>query len=159
MPLLPLHPPLQGGALLAKLHALQEDCGYLSLETLDRAARELGVPLSQLYSAAIFYSAFSFQPRGLHTIRVCMGTACHIRGGENLHEQLEALLGIKVEETTADRQFTLETVRCVGSCSMSPVIQIDGDTRGRLRPDRLAKVLQAYVPLEAAGLEAKGEEA
>lgn len=158
MPLLSQPRRLEGGALLDRLHAIQKAHGFLSPETLKEAAGDLNVPLTQLYSAATFYSAFRFQPKGRHTVRVCMGTACHIRGGEKLLEKLESDLGVKSRETTADGEFTLETVRCVGSCSMSPVIQIDGDTRGRLRPDRLTGILDRYLSAEETQPATEGDE-
>ena len=148
MPLIPQPPPLPGGALLARLHGISAEHGYLPEEALRGAADELGVPLSQLYSAASFYSAFSFEPRGRHTIHVCQGTACYIRGGDKILEKLESMLGVKAGETTGDRLFTLETVYCVGSCSMGPVIRVGGDTYGRLRPDRLSRILKKYRSVE-----------
>jgi NADH-quinone oxidoreductase subunit E len=150
----PDHP--ESGAILARLHEIQETRGYLSQASLRHAARELNVSLSQLYSAATFYSAFSFQPRGRHTVRVCMGTACHIRGGEKLLERLKAMLNVLPGETTEDGAFTLETVHCVGSCSMSPVIQLNGETRGRLRSDRLLQILKPYGLKDKAKPEGKG---
>ena len=144
MPLV-AHPPLPaGGALLARLHAINAEHGYLPEESLRRAAGELGVPLSQLYSTASFYASFSFGPWGRHTIRVCQGTACYIRGGDQILEKLKAILGIGPGETTNDRLFTLETVYCVGSCSMAPVVRVDGNTYGRLKPDRLPRILEKY---------------
>jgi NADH-quinone oxidoreductase subunit E len=148
MPLIPQPPPLAGGALLDRLHAINAEHGYLPESELRSAADELGVPLSQLYSTASFYASFGFEPRGRHTIRVCQGTACYIRGGDKILEKLVAVLGIKPGEMTADRLFTLETVYCVGSCSMSPVIRVDGDTYGRLRADRLPRILRKYRPAE-----------
>lgn len=148
MPLIPQPPPPAGGALLGRLHAINTEHGYLPEEELRRAAGELEVPLSQIYSAASFYAAFSFEPRGRHTIRVCQGTACYIRGGDMILEKLEATLGVRAGQTTDDRLFTLETVYCVGSCSMAPVVRVDGDTYGRLRPDRLPRILKKYPPLE-----------
>ncbi len=148
MPLIPQPPPLAGGALLDKLHAINAEHGYLPEPELRRAADELGVPLSQLYSTASFYASFSLEPRGRHKICVCQGTACYIRGGDKLLEKLTAVLGIKPNETTQDRLFTLETVYCVGSCSMSPVIRVDGDTYGRLKAERLPRILKKYQPAE-----------
>ncbi len=148
MPFIAQPPPPAGGALLTRLHAINAEHGYLPEEELRHAADELGVPLSQLYSTASFYAAFSFQPRGRHTIRVCLGTACYIRGGEKLLEKLEATLGVKPGETTDDLAFTLETVYCLGSCSMSPVVRVDGDTYGRLRADRLPRILKKYQAVE-----------
>ena len=138
----PAPPP--GGALLARLHAINAEYGYLPEQDLRVAADELVVPLSQIYSAATFYSAFSFRPRGRHTVQVCLGTACYIRGGDRLLEKLETTLGVKQGETTEDGMFTIETVHCLGSCSMSPVIRVDEDTYGRLKVDRISRVLKKY---------------
>lgn len=148
MPLItqPAHPP--GGALLARLHAINTEYGYLPEQDLRIAADELAVPLSQIYSAATFYSAFSFRPRGRHTVQVCLGTACYIRGGDRLLEKLETTLGVKQGETTEDGVFTIETVHCLGSCSMSPVIRVDEDTYGRLKVDRISRILKKYRPSE-----------
>lgn len=132
------------GAVLAALHEIMARCGYLPEEELRRAAAELGMPLSQLFSAASFYTAFSFKPRGRHTVHVCLGTACYIRGGQKMLEKLQATLGVAPGETTADRAFTLQTVRCVGSCSMSPVVRVDGETHGRLTTTGLDAVLAKY---------------
>ena len=148
MPLIAQPLPLPGGALLARLHGINAEHGYLPEEALRGAADELQVPLSQIYSAASFYSAFSFEPRGRHTIHACQGTACYIRGGDKLLEKLEATLGVKAGETTADRLCTLETVYCVGSCSMAPVIRVDGDTYGRLKAGHLPRILKKCRPIE-----------
>ena len=148
MSLIPQPAPPAGGALLARLHAINVEHGYLPEAELRLAADELGVPTSQVYSAVSFYAAFSLEPRGRHTIQVCLGTACYIRGGDKLLEKLKATLGVEPGETTEDRAFTLETVYCLGSCSMSPVIRVDGDTYGRLRADRLPRILKRYRPAE-----------
>jgi NADH:ubiquinone oxidoreductase subunit E len=114
--------------------------------------------LSQLYSAASFYAAFSFQPRGRHIIQVCLGTACYIRGADRLLEKLESLLGIRPGETTGDQAFTLETAYCFGSCSMSPVIRVDGEPYGRLKADYLPRILKKCQERETeGGSQGKGE--
>ncbi len=146
MPLIaqPDHPP--AGAVLARLHEIHSARGYLPEADLRTAANDLAIPLSQLYSAAAFYSAFSFQPRGRHTVQVCLGTACYIRGGDRLLEKIETSLSVKPGETTPDGLFTIETVHCLGSCSMSPVIRVDEETYGRLRVDRVNRILKKYRP-------------
>lgn len=141
MALIAQQPLPPAGALLGRLHAINAEHGYLPEEELRRAAEELGVPLSQLYSAASFYAAFSFKPRGRHCVQVCLGTACYIRGGDRLLEKLEKTLDVGPGETTAGGEYTLETAYCFGSCSMSPVIRVDGVPYGRLRPDRLSRIL------------------
>ena len=144
MPLIPQPSSLPAGALLARLHAINSEYGYLPEKELHRAASDLAVPLSQIYSTATFYASFSLEPRGLHTICVCQGTACYIRGGDQILEKLETTLGVRPGQTTQDGQFTLETVYCVGSCSMAPVVRVDNDTYGRLKPDRLPRILKKY---------------
>jgi len=138
------HPP--AGAVLARLHEIHSARGYLPEADLRTAAQDLAVPLSQLYSAASFYFAFSFEPRGKHTVQVCLGTACYIRGGDRLEEKIETLLAVRPGETTRDGEFTLETVHCLGSCSMSPVIRVDEETYGRLKVDRVSRILKKYRP-------------
>lgn len=144
MALIAPSPPLPGGALLARLHAIHAEHNYLPPAELHRAAAELGVPLSQVYGAATFYTAFSFEPRGRHTLQVCQGTACYIRGGEKLLQKLKSLLGVEPGETTDDQLFTLEVVHCLGSCSMSPVIRVDNVTHGRLKAELLPRILEKY---------------
>jgi NADH:ubiquinone oxidoreductase subunit E len=97
-----------------------------------------------LYALATFYRAFSLTPTGRHKISICLGTACHVRGGQGLLNGLERLLGVRAGGTTADRQFTLETVRCVGCCSLGPVVKIDQETFARVRQDKLAPLLARY---------------
>jgi NADH-quinone oxidoreductase subunit E len=154
MPLITREPPPPAGVVLATLHGINSAHGYLPEGALRAAADELGVPLSQLYSTASFYSAFGFEPRGRHTIQVCVGTACYIRGADRLLEKLESLLGVRPGETTADGTFTLETAYCFGSCSMSPVIRVDGQPQGRVRADRLPRILSKYLPAESEEAEA-----
>jgi len=145
MPLIAQRYHPRAGAVLARLHEIHSDRGWLSEEDLRTAARDLAVPLSQIYSAAAFYSAFSLKPRGRHTAQVCLGTACYIRGGDRLLEKIEASLGVKEGETSQDGMFTVETVHCLGSCSMSPVMRIDDRVYGRLRVDRVARILKKFT--------------
>jgi NADH-quinone oxidoreductase subunit E len=151
MPLIAQKPPPPAGVLLARLHGINAAHGYLPEQELRTAADELGVPLSQLYSTASFYATFSFQPRGRHTVQVCLGTACYIRGADRLLEKLESLLGVKPGQTTGDQAFTVETAYCFGSCSMSPVIRVDGKPYGRVKADRLPRILAAYQQGDAGG--------
>jgi NADH-quinone oxidoreductase subunit E len=148
MPLITRDSPPPAGVLLAKLHGINAAHGYLPEPALRTAADELGVPLSQLYSVASFYASFGFQPRGRHVIQVCLGTACYIRGAARLLEKLESLLGVGPGETTEDRAFTLETAYCFGSCSMSPVIRVDGEPYARVRADRLSRILKKCLQAE-----------
>ena len=156
MPLLskPAAPP--AGELLDQLHRLQIRKGYIALEDLAELAQACSVPLSRLYHSASFYEAFSFEPRGRHMIRVCMGTACHIRGGEKLLEVLKARLHVDPGGTTADREFSLETVHCVGACSMSPVLRIDTETRGRVKANQIGRLLRSCGSRDDAPAEEEG---
>jgi len=115
------------GAVIAVLQDVQERFGYLPRPALRLISRELAIPLSRVLSLATFYRAFSLKPRGRHLVTVCLGTACHVRGGPKVLEEFERKLGAKAGETTADGQFTLETVACLGCCAIGPVVVVDTD--------------------------------
>jgi NADH-quinone oxidoreductase subunit E len=132
------------GAVLAALHDITARCGYLPEGEVRQAAAELGVPLSQMFSAATFYATFSFKPCGRHKIQVCEGTACYVKGASALMTKLQTELGIQPDETTDDLAFTLKRVRCVGSCGLAPVVRVDDDTHGRLTPAALSTILAQY---------------
>jgi len=136
--------PEKKGALIPALQAIQEEFGYLPRPALEHLAETLGVKLSSIYGVATFYSQFHLQPRGEHIIRVCMGTACHVRGANPLLETLERELEIKSGETTEDLRFTLEEVACIGACGLAPAVMIDDETFGRLTPEKLTEVLDQY---------------
>ncbi len=126
------------------LQHIQDEYNYLSPQAMERVAEKLGLPLSQVLHVATFYKAFSLEPRGKHLITVCLGTACHVRGGVRLVEQIERLLKVRAGETTPDRQFTLETVNCVGSCALGPVMIVDGEYYGKMIPSKVERVLKKY---------------
>ena len=132
------------GAVLTALHGITAQHGYLPADALRQAAAELSVPLSQMFSAATFYAAFSFTPCGRHKLQVCEGTACYVKGSPELLARLRAELGVALDETTADLAFTLKRVRCVGSCGLAPVVRVDDATYGHLTPEALASVLAPY---------------
>lgn len=132
------------GSLIPVLQEAQEALGYLSSETMESIARGLKIPVSQVYGVATFYTQFRLKPVGRHLIRVCHGTACHVAGATAITEALEQSLGVKDGETTADRKFTLESVACLGCCSLAPVMMIDGETYGRLTKESAARALQDY---------------
>ena len=140
------------GAVLGALHELTAQHGYLPEAGLRRVARDLGVPLSQVYSAATFYAAFSFRPPGRHKVQVCEGTACYVRGAAALMARAARSLGIEPDQTTLDSLFTLKRVRCVGSCGLAPVVRIDDQTFGRLAPDELDNVLATFAHPAAEGV-------
>ena len=130
--------------LIAMLQDIQKEKGYLPEDDLAAIASEVKIPLSRLFSLATFYKAFSLVPRGRHFINVCLGTACHVRGGMKILDKLERDLEIKPGETTSDNRFTLEAVRCVGCCGLAPVVVIDENFHGKLTQRELAKVLERY---------------
>ena len=131
-------------AILAILQDIQAEEKYLPKETLEYVSQRMQIPLGQVFRIATFYNALSLKPRGRHKIDVCLGTACHVRGGERILNKLERDLGVSVGETTKDKRFTLESVHCVGCCSLGPVAVIDGDVFGRLSQDKVPALLKEF---------------
>ncbi len=124
----------QQGALMPVLQKAQEVYGYLPIEVQKMVAEGLGCSLEQVYGVSTFYSWFNLEPKGKHLVRVCLGTACYVRGSQSILDALEAELGIKAGHTTPDGEFTLEATRCLGCCGLAPVMVIDDDVHGRLTP-------------------------
>jgi NADH:ubiquinone oxidoreductase subunit E len=133
------------GGLIPVLEEAQMVLEYLPIPVQKRIAKGLNLPLSRVYGVVTFYSFFTMTPRGRHTIRVCLGTACYVRGGKALAETVEKLYGIKEGETTADRRFTYESVRCLGACGLGPVIVVDDEVHGRMKPGKVKDVLNQYA--------------
>jgi NADH:ubiquinone oxidoreductase subunit E len=119
-------------ALIMVLQDIHTEYNYLPEGSLEIVARELDVPLSAVFGVATFFKSFSFKPRGRHVASVCLGTACHVRGGTPVAAEFERLLGIKAGETTNDGQFSLETVNCLGCCAIGPVVVVDGKYHGQV---------------------------
>ena len=111
---------------------------------MEYVAQETKTPISSIYGVVTFYSQFHLNPRGRNIIRVCQGTACHVRGGKLILEEVEKELGVKAGHTTEDLRFTVETVACIGACGLAPVMQINEDTHGRLTPEKIALILEKY---------------
>jgi NADH-quinone oxidoreductase subunit E len=129
--------------LVALLQAVQERCGYLPKEALQAISRKLDTPLSRLFSIASFYNAFSLTPTGKNIIRVCVGTACHMKNSRELARSIGSQLGLEGDEgTTKDKAFTLTTVRCLGCCSLSPVVQINDRTYGNTDQAKMAGLIK-----------------
>jgi NADH-quinone oxidoreductase subunit E len=126
------------------LQDIQIETGYLPKEVLVETSKGLDIPLSRVYSVATFFKAFSLKPRGRHLINVCLGTACHVRGAPKVLEKIEQELGIKTGETTKDLKFTLETVNCVGSCALGPMVIIGEDYHGEMMPETVGSMLKKY---------------
>ncbi len=130
--------------LVPLLQDINIEYGYLPENILKYISGELDIPLSQVYSIATFYNAFSLVPRGRHLISVCLGTACHVRGGQKILESLERNLGIKVGQTTPDLNFTLEAVYCLGCCGLAPVVTIGDDLYGKMNQVKMQKAIEKY---------------
>jgi NADH-quinone oxidoreductase subunit E len=126
------------------LQDLQHKFGYVPRESLEAVCAYLDIKLSTLYSMATFYRALSLKPRGKHLIKVCDGTACHIRGGPVILDALERTLGIRAGETTGDGLFSLETVNCLGACAIAPVMVVDGKYHPKVKPDEVGEILKSY---------------
>jgi len=131
-------------ALLAILQDIQAKEKYLPKEILEQVAQKMKVPMARIFRIATFYNALSIKPRGRHKIDVCLGTACHVRGGNKLIDKLKRDLGIHVGETTRDKRFTLESVRCVGCCSLGPAVVVDGTVFGRVTQEKLPSLLRDF---------------
>ena len=132
------------GQLVSMLQDIQTEHHYLPKDALDEVVTLLGVPASQVYSVATFFKAFSLTPRGRHLIKVCLGTACHVRGAAKVVEKMEIDLGVKRTETTPDRRYTLETVNCVGCCALGPMVMIDEKYHGQITSDKVSPLLAKY---------------
>jgi len=130
--------------LIPILQEVQRQYGYVSPEAVKKISRYLKITENQIYGVSSFYAQFRFTAPGRHSIRVCLGTACHVRGGATLLEMLERELDIKCGETTSDRRFDLDRVACLGCCALSPVVQIDKDIYSRMTVTKLAELLKSY---------------
>ncbi len=132
------------GSLIQILHLAQGIFGYLPLELQKFIAEKLNKPLSEVYGVVTFYSFFSVKPKSKYAIRVCMGTACYVRGGKKIVDKLQELLGIEVGETTPDGKFSLEVMRCIGACGLAPAITINDKVYKQVNPDKLKKLLKEF---------------
>lgn len=132
------------GGLIPVLEEAQVALEYLPMSVQKKIAQELNLPLSRVYGVVTFYSFFTMTPRGKHCVRVCLGTACYVRGGKAIKETLEKEFGIKEGETTPDRMFTLETIRCLGACGLGPVVVVDEEVHGRMKPSKIREMLVQY---------------
>ncbi len=131
-------------ALLAILQDVQTWEKYLPKEALEYVSQKMNIPLVRVFRIATFYNALSLKPRGRHKIDVCLGTACHVRGGGKILDKVERDWGLAVGQTTKDKRFTLESVHCVGCCSLGPVAVVDGEVFGRLAQDKIPALLKDF---------------
>lgn len=142
-------------SILAILQDIQGKEKYLPKETLELVGERLRIPINKIYRIATFYRAFSLTPRGLHEIQVCLGTACHVRGGVRIVDRLRTELGIHPGETTPDRKFTLETVNCLGVCASGPIMVVDGHYFGKMSSAQIRGVLDQFDTDKKEGLNGK----
>ena len=129
---------------LAIMQDLQRRFGYIPREGMEALSEYLGCPLASLYSMATFYKALSLTPKGKHTIKVCDGTACHIKGAANVADGIFRTLGIRAGDTTEDGLFSLEVVNCLGACAMAPVMLVDGTVYGKVTLEKLPEIFDSY---------------
>lgn len=134
----------QEGALIPILQEVQEIHGYLSEEVLNHIGKRLQIPTSRIFGVVTFYAQFYTTPRGRHTVRVCRGTACHVRGGRSILNAVKENLGIEENETTKDSNFSLETVACLGTCFLAPVMMVDRNYYGKMIPQRVPSIVHQY---------------
>lgn len=127
--------------LIPALLGIQDVFHYIPPEALDRVAEKMEVPMIQVQQVAEFYKVFSLEPRGKHIVTVCLGTACHVQGGDRLVDELARMLNIKPGGTTPDMEFTLESVNCLGACSLGPVMTVDGKYYGHMAANKAEKLL------------------
>jgi NADH-quinone oxidoreductase subunit E len=137
------------GSIISALEKIQERYRYLPKEALILASQRLGVPLSQAYAVATFYNAFSLKPKGKHSLHVCMGTACHVRGSPLVLDRIEMKLGITAGETTADALCSLETVNCVGACALGPIVVGDDEYSGQMTLEKADRLLKNLSKMDA----------
>ena len=135
----------EAGCLIPALEQCQEAVGYLPTELQDYIGKGLNIPGSIIYGVVTFYSFFSMVPKGRHTIKVCMGTACYVKGIGEVLNRFRSELKLEVGSTSEDRRFSLQTVRCLGACGLAPVLVVDKDTHGGVSPDRVVSILERYA--------------
>lgn len=143
------YPPKDRSSLIALLQDVQEVYGYLPEDQLKAIAEYIGIPFSTVYGVATFYNQFRLTPLGKNVIRVCRGTACHVKNSANILTAIETELKIQAGQTTRDKLFTLETVACIGACSIAPVVNINEEYYGRITVKEIPKILSKYKKEEA----------
>jgi NADH:ubiquinone oxidoreductase subunit E len=141
------------GSVIRALSKAQEIFGYLPREVQDKVAKGLGRPLSEVYGIVTFYSFFTIVPKGKHSVCACMGTACYVRGGKQVLDDLKKELAIEVGGTTADREFSLNSIRCMGACALAPVVRVDDDVHRQVSPKKVKDILGKYSKKIAGGAE------
>ena len=136
--------PIDHGHVIPLLQAIQAEYGYLPHEVVLEVGKRTRIPASHLFGVATFYAQFHLEEHGRHSVRVCKGTACHVRGRQAIQEAINAELGLEPGETSEDRRFTLETVACLGTCFLAPVVMVDHDYYGTVNAGKVRDILSAY---------------
>ncbi|MFQ6617829.1 MAG: NAD(P)H-dependent oxidoreductase subunit E [Fidelibacterota bacterium] len=132
-------------SIVAILQDIQHEYSHLPREILFDLSRSMNMPISQIYSLATFYKTFSLKPRGKHQVSVCMGTACHVKGGQRVLEKVERDLNVKTGETSSDMRFSLEAVRCLGCCGLAPVVTVGDDLYSKVSLTKVSRILKKYT--------------
>lgn len=132
------------GGVIGALHEIQDEYGYISEASQKYLSKELNIPLSEVYGIITFYSRFSLMPKGKYNIQVCLGTACYVKGAENVLKEFKEKLKIKEGETTEDGKFSLESVRCIGACGLAPALVVNSEVYGKVTPDMVEDILKKY---------------
>lgn len=136
------HPDAGRESLIPILQEIQETLGFLPPEAMMATGRHLGLPASKIYGVATFYNQFRFQPKGIHHLTICRGTACHVKGSANVLERTSKLLKLQPGQTSRDRLFSLEVVACIGACGLAPVMNVNGEFHAKVTPLQLGKLIQ-----------------
>ena len=137
--------PVRADDLIPLLQQIQDEYGYLPASVLEEVSERTGIPTSRIYGVITFYAQFSLEPRGRNTVRCCRGTACHVRGSKAVREAVAGALGVGEGETRADHQFSFETVACLGTCFLAPVMMVNERYFGLLTPERAVSALSTYT--------------
>jgi len=132
------------GNLIMILHRVQHEFTYIPREAAERLARDLAIPLAKIYGVMTFYHYFKTTKPGKHRLSICMGTACYLKGGQQLVEEAESILGIKGNEVTPDGLFSIDAVRCVGCCGLAPVLMVGDEVYGKLAKEQVAEIIAKY---------------
>lgn len=132
------------GGIMSALHEVQNEYGYIPEHIQKYLSKELNVPMSDIYGIITFYSRFSLLPKGKYNVQVCMGTACYVKGAEDVLNKFKTELNIKEGEVTVDGKFSLESVRCIGACGLAPAIVVNSEVYGKVSPDKVTEILSKY---------------
>ena len=139
------------GALIPILHEAQEIYGHLPIEVQKVISDKTGIPLTEIYGVVTFYTQFSIEPKGKYKVQVCMGTACYVKGAGDIQDKFKEILGIDTGECTGDKLFSLDACRCIGACGLAPVVMINDDVYGNLKPDDVPGIVDKYLKMGTGG--------